>query len=54
MLALATVAAGSGALSAHPTATVSGPVLVAAVLGWPWWHHLRYRRTDPRCSRSSR
>ncbi|GAA2532256.1 type IV secretory system conjugative DNA transfer family protein [Pilimelia columellifera] len=41
--ATATVAAGPDTLTAHPTLAVFGPCLLAAVLGWPWWHHLRGR-----------
>lgn len=43
--ATATTAAGPDVLTAHPTAAVFGPCLLAAVLGWPWWHHLRDRNT---------
>jgi hypothetical protein len=46
LFAAATVAAGPGALASHPTWTVFGPSLAAALLGWPWWHHLRYRTVD--------
>lgn len=28
------------------TLTVFGPCLLAAILGWPWWHHLRTRYVD--------
>lgn len=38
--AVATVAAGGP--GTHPTLFVFGPALAAAVLGWPWWHHLRH------------
>ncbi|MFF0182566.1 ATP-binding protein [Micromonospora sp. NPDC005223] len=41
--AVATVAAGGpAALAAHPTLTIAVPALLAVVLGWPWWHHLRH------------
>jgi hypothetical protein len=43
--AAGTDAAGTDAMAAHPTLTVFGPCLAAAILGWPWWHHLRYRQT---------
>jgi hypothetical protein len=43
--AAGTVAAGTHTMTSHPTLTVFGPCLAAAVLGWPWWHHLRYRKT---------
>ena len=41
---MATTAAGPDTLATHPTAAVFAPALAAAVLGWPWWHHLRHRR----------
>ncbi|MFY1599525.1 ATP-binding protein [Micromonospora sp. WMMD737] len=41
--AVATVAAGGAdAMAAHPTLTIAVPTLLAVVLGWPWWHHLRH------------
>jgi hypothetical protein len=43
--AAGTVAAGPDAMAAHPTLAVFGPCLTATILGWPWWHHLRYRKT---------
>ncbi|TDB80174.1 type IV secretory system conjugative DNA transfer family protein [Micromonospora sp. KC721] len=46
--AVATVAAGGpAALAAHPTATIAVPTLLGAVLGWPWWYHLRQRPPQP-------
>jgi len=45
--ATATVAAGPDVLTTHPTLAVFGPCLLTAVLGWPWWHHLRGRTTTP-------
>jgi hypothetical protein len=41
--AVGTVAAGPQTLSSHATLTVFGPTLAGALLGWPWWHHLRQR-----------
>jgi hypothetical protein len=44
--AVATVAAGGpDAMAAHPTLTIAVPALLGAVLGWPWWHHLRHLPT---------
>ncbi|MFG1955405.1 FtsK/SpoIIIE domain-containing protein [Micromonospora sp. NPDC048830] len=46
--AVATVdAGGPAALAAHPTLTIFGPTLAGAVLGWPWWFHLRQRPPEP-------
>ncbi|SCL43803.1 hypothetical protein GA0070606_0004 [Micromonospora citrea] len=48
VFAVATVAAGgSAAMAAHPTLTMFGPTLAGAVLGWPWWYHLRQRPSQP-------
>ncbi|KXK59802.1 hypothetical protein AWW66_22270 [Micromonospora rosaria] len=47
VVALGAVAAGTAAaggpdaMAAHPMATIFLPTLLGAVLGWPWWHHLR-------------
>jgi hypothetical protein len=46
--AVATVAAGGpAALAAHPTLTIAVPTALGAVLGWPWWHHLRHHAPAP-------
>jgi hypothetical protein len=46
--AVATVAAGGqAAMAAHPTLTIAVPTLLAVVLGWPWWHHLRHHTPPP-------
>ncbi|MBQ1076409.1 ATP-binding protein [Micromonospora sp. C31] len=46
--AVATVAAGGpAAMAAHPTLTMFVPTLAGAVLGWPWWYHLRQRPPQP-------
>jgi len=46
--AVATVAAGGpDAMAAHPTLTIAVPALLGAVLGWPWWHHLRHLTPPP-------
>jgi len=37
----ATLTVASGQIGDHPTMTVFVPCLLATVLGWPWWHHLR-------------
>lgn len=44
--AFAAVTVAVGGIAAHPTMAVFGPTLAAAVLGWPWWHHLRSRAVD--------
>ncbi|MEV0216498.1 ATP-binding protein [Micromonospora sp. NPDC050695] len=46
--AVATVAGGGpAAMAAHPTLTIAVPALLGAVLGWPWWHHLRHHTPPP-------
>ncbi|MFD4208221.1 ATP-binding protein [Micromonospora tulbaghiae] len=46
--AVATVAAGGqAAMATHPTLTIAVPTLLGAVLGWPWWHHLRHLTPPP-------
>ncbi|MBM0235102.1 ATP-binding protein [Micromonospora sp. STR1_7] len=46
--AVATVAGGGpAAMAAHPTLTIAVPTVLGAVLGWPWWHHLRHLAPPP-------
>ncbi|WP_433121966.1 ATP-binding protein [Micromonospora sp. CA-246542] len=46
--AVATVAGGgTSAMAAHPTLTIAVPTALGAVLGWPWWHHLRHLAPPP-------